>query len=330
MKSDLLRRRRAIQAMACCILTLRTSFAAAQDWPARPIKLIVPFPPGTGTDVIGRTLAHALSERLGQSIVVENKAGAAGTLGADTVAKSLPDGYTLLLGQTIPNAIAPFTMPQIPYRTDDFAPVAHVGNLSNLLVVPASLGVKSVPELVSLIKSKPGSHSYSTSGVGSTHHIAAEQFCNQFGLSMMGVPYKGSTQALPDMVSGAITLRFDTIPPVLSSIQSGRLVALAVSAEQRLAYLPDVPTFQEAGIGNVTTVNWYCLLGPKGLSPAVAVRLNALVATVLADEQFRQRMHAHGFSAAAPMTPDALGAFLALEQSRYAKIAKDLRLTTRD
>jgi tripartite-type tricarboxylate transporter receptor subunit TctC len=323
-------RRRVVLAAAAIMAGIGSGTAAAQDWPSKPIRLIVPFPAGTGTDVLGRMLAASLADALGQGVVVDNRTGAAGTLGADAVAKAAADGYTLLLGQTIPNAIAPFAMPFIPYKADAFTPIGFIGSLYNVLVVPASLGVDSVADFVALVKSKPGYYSYSSSGIGSTHHLAAIQFLSMHGLSMTHVPYKGSTQALPDMLSGQIAMRFDTVPPVLSSIQSGRLKALAISADQRVSSLPQVMTFKEAGIASVNAVNWYCLLGPRDMPQPMTSRLNALVVRAVADPQFQRKLEPQGFVPGAPMTPEQLAAFLTTEQTRFAKIVKELDITVRE
>jgi tripartite-type tricarboxylate transporter receptor subunit TctC len=322
-----LTRRRAVTTLAA-MLAAGTGPTLAQQWPSKPVKLVIPFPAGSGTDVIGRTIANYLAEALGQSFVVENRTGAGGVVGADAVAKAPADGHTLLLGQTIPNAIAPFTM-EVPYKVDDFTPVAYLGHLHNVLVVPTSLGASTVAELVAIVKKSPGALSYSTSGPGSTHHISAIQFTSMHGLSMLNVPYRGSTQALPDMLAGQIALRFDTIPPVLGAIQAGRLKALAVSADQRLPVLAQTPTFKEAGIESVNTVNWYCLLGPKNLPRDIVQKLNGLVAKALADPQLISRLEPQGFTGATK-TPEALGEFLATEQARFAKLAKELNISLKN
>ena len=228
----------------------------AQEWPSRPVHLMVGFAPGGGTDIVGRALAQRMGENLKQSIVVENKAGAAGTIAADYVAKAAPDGYTLLMGHSNSNAISPFVLSNVPYDpATDFTPITYLGYVPNVLVVNAALPVNSVAELIALAKTKPGQLTYGSSGIGSTQHLAGALFAKISGVTLNHIPYKGSGQAIVDLLSGQITMNFDTLPPVLEHIKSGKLRALAISTPKRLPQLPNVPTFAEVGINGFDVTN---------------------------------------------------------------------------
>jgi len=299
--------------------------ATAQSWPTKPIKLVVPFTAGGGTDLTARTLAEKLGEYLGQNVVVENRAGASGVIGADAVAKAAPDGYTFLLGQSIPNAIAPNVIARMPYdAANDFTPISYIGYLPNVLVIPSSLPVKSVDELVAYAKRSANPLTYSSSGIGSTHHLAAAAFAKLKEIRLNHIPYKGSSQALPDMLSGAVVIRFDTITPVRSMLDTGRLVALAVSTTERLPNLASVPTFQEAGIGAVDVANWYALLGPKALPGSIVSKLAAATRAVFDDPEIQRKLEPQGYVYSGPRTPEELGAFIRSEIFKYGKLVKEL------
>jgi tripartite-type tricarboxylate transporter receptor subunit TctC len=239
-------------AVRCLLaITLATSsfFAIGQQaYPTKPIRLIVGFAPGGGTDIVARALAPKMGEILGQSVIVENKSGAAGTIAADQIAKANPDGYTLLVGHSNSNAIAPYVLTNVQYNpATDFTPITYLGYVPNVLVVKASLPVNSVSQLISLAKANPGQMTYGSSGIGSTQHLAGALFAKIAGIQLNHVPYKGSGQAIIDLLGGQITMNFDTLPPNLQQIKDGSLKALAISTPKRLSILPNVPTFNEVG-----------------------------------------------------------------------------------
>ena len=270
--------------LAFSLLGLSALPAAAQSYPNKSIRLLVGFAPGGGTDIVARALAPKMSEALGQSVIVENKAGAAGTIAADMIAKAAPDGYTLLMGHSNSNAISPFVLDNVPYNPEkDFTPITYLGYVPNVLVVNASLPVNSVAELIALAKTKPGELTYGSSGIGSTQHLAGALFAKIAGISLNHVPYKGSGQAIIDLLGNQITMNFDTLPPVLEQIKSGKLKALAISTPKRLPLLANVPTFTEVGITGFDVTNWYSVMGPKNMEPTTVAKIDQAVKAAMAD-----------------------------------------------
>ncbi|HVG03442.1 MAG TPA: tripartite tricarboxylate transporter substrate binding protein [Burkholderiaceae bacterium] len=315
----------------CAAAALVTAFAApagAQTaFPNKPIRVLVGFAPGGGTDIVARALGVKMSEILGQPIVVENRAGASGTIAAAEVARSAPDGYTLLMGHSNSNAIAPFVLDKVPYDAGtDFSPITYVGYVPNVLVVHPSIPARTVPELIALAKGKPGEYTYASSGVGSTQHLAGALFAKLTDVQLNHIPYKGSGQAVVDLIGGQVNMNFDTMPPVLEHIKSGKLRALAISTPQRLSQLPDVPTFSEVGIKGFEVTNWYSVMGPKGLPADVVSKIDDAVKKSMNDPSIRASLVAQGVQFGGAATPSQFSDFIKAELAKYQKLVKDLNV----
>ena len=267
--------------------------AFAQQYPSRPIKIIVPYAAGGTTDIIGRILAEALGRRLDQPVIVENRNGSGGVVGANAVAKAQPDGYTLGIATVSTLATAPAAMRQIPYDPiRDFVPVVDVASVSNVMTINAKIPAGNMAEFIALLKAHPGRYSFASSGTGSIAHMDGEQFKSVAGVDMVHVPYRGSAPALTDTVSGQVAAQFDNLSSSLSFIQSGMLRALAVAAPRRVPELPDVPTYAEAGLPALNNVAWFGLVAPGRTPPEIVKKLNEAANAALQDPallaQFRK------------------------------------------
>jgi tripartite-type tricarboxylate transporter receptor subunit TctC len=322
-------RRTALLWGCCCALALALQPLAvlAQAWPTKPIRLLVGFAPGGGTDIVARALGVKMSELLGTPVIIENRPGASGVIAADAVAKAAPDGYTLLMGHSNSNAIAPFVLASVPYDpATDFTPITYVGFVPNILALNPGVPAKSVSELIVLLKARPGTYTYASSGVGSTQHLAGALFAKITDTQMNHIPYKGSGQAITDLVSGQVNMNFDTMPPVLEFIKAGRLRALAISTPQRLAQLPDVPTFEEVGIRGFDVTNWYSVMGPKNLPKDIVARINDAVLKAMADPAIRSNLAAQGVQFGTMTRPEEFSAFIKAELAKYQRLVKELNI----
>ena len=325
MKRILLTRRHAVQAMAIALASLGGN-AMAQAWPSKPVTLIVPFPAGGTTDVLARALAEKLTPALGQTVIVENKPGAGATLGADFVAKSKPDGYTLLVG-AVHHTIASSVYKKLPYDFQkDLAPITTIALVPNVLVVNASTPAKNVAELVAMLKAKPGQYNYGSNGNGTAQHLIGTQFQNLTGTDIAHIPYKGSGPLVTDLIGGQVTMSFDTVTPVLPHIKSGKLRALAVTTAKRSSSLPDVPTLDEAGLKGFNIGTWFGVLAPAATPKDVLARLNAEMVKAIQSPEFHKRMEEIG---AEPIgnSADQMALQIKGETEKFAKLVKDAKVT---
>jgi tripartite-type tricarboxylate transporter receptor subunit TctC len=292
--------------------------AAAQEWPTKPVRILVGSAPGGGTDAMARAVADRLGSLLKQSVVVENRPGVSNTLAADVTAKST-DGHTLVMGVSTAHAIAPHLL-KLTYDNDkDLVPVVFVGAVPNVLVVNNALPADSVQALIQLAKSKPGQLNYATSGSGSTQHIAAELFKDQAGVFITHIPYRGSGPALVDLVGGQVQMSFDTMPAIIGQIKSGRIRALAVASANRNPQLPNVPTMAEAGVKGVEMSAWYGIYMPASTPKAVQDRVYAEVSKIIAMPETQTRLGAIGADLT-PMTQAQFAAFHKAENKRYGEL----------
>ncbi len=296
---------------------------AADAYPTKPITMIVAFPPGGASDVIGRAVAQKLSERLGQQVIVENRAGAGGNMGAKQASLAKNDGYTILMGAITAHSIAQTLTPETAnYRLDkDFAPISMLGSVPLYLVVNTKLPAKNLKEFIGLARQKPGQISVSSAGIGTTQHLAAELFMIMTNTQMLHVPYKGSGPAITDLIGGQINATFETGPAAMSFIKSGQLRALAIAAGSRSALLPNLPTATEAGLDGYEVSGTYGLLAPAGTPQAVVDRLNAETKTILEQPDLRERLAEQGVIPTYT-TPEQASAHIRNEVAKWAKVIK--------
>lgn len=310
----------ALAAGALCLSAAASAQAQSADWPTRPLRLLVGSAPGGGTDAMARAVADKLGPMLKQTVVVENKPGASNTLAADLAAKS-GDGHTMVMGVSTAHAIAPHLL-KLGYDNDrDLTPVVFVGAVPNILVVNNQLPVKSVQELIALLKRKPGEYNFASSGSGSTQHIAAELFKDATGVQMTHIPYRGSGPAMVDLMGGQVQIAFETASSVIPHIKSGKVRALAVLSARRNPQLPDVPTMAEAGVNGVEMSAWYGIYMPSNTPAAVQQRVHDSVNAVLAMPETRTRLQAIGADIN-PMSQAQFAQFHQAENQRYAGIIK--------
>lgn len=313
-------RRLAAAAIALCAVA-----AHAQAWPTKPVKLVVSYPPGGTLDAVARTIATPLSQRLGQPVVVDNRAGAGGAIGGDLVAKSAPDGYTVLLDASN-HAQNPALRSKMPFDTlRDLAPVSLLVKVPNVLVVNPATPIRTVQDLITLARARPGEINFASSGNGSAQHLAAEQFSAMAGVRMTHVAYKGGGPALTDVMAGQVPVFFGSLASSLAYIQGGKLRAVAVTGRARAAVLPEVPTVAEAGLPAYEVYEWNAVFVPAGTPPAITERLSRELTAVLQTPEVRQRLEATGAEVIGA-GPAELDAFRRAEITRWTKLARDNRI----
>ena len=314
-------------ALAGLLMTFAHGVGLAQTFPSKPVTLVVPFPPGGGTDTGARIMAEQLGKRWGHPVVVDNKGGAAGQIGADSVAKARPDGYTLLFGNVGTQSINPSLYRKLPYDPDKaFAPVSLVAELPLALMVNPRVPAKTPAELIALAKAQPGQMSYSSSGAGSAPHLAAELFKDSTGTFILHVPYRGGGPAITDLLGGQVQMSFLTVLEASGHIKAGRLRALAVTSEKRVSALPDVPTLAESGLSNFNAISWIGLLAPAGTPPDIVERVAADVRAVLSDETVKARFAALGGVPRAS-SPQEFAKLIADDRGRYGQIIRSRNIT---
>ncbi len=307
---------------ALIALAALPNIAAAQAFPNKQIRIVVPFPPGGATDILARAVAQDLQKGFGQSALVENRPGAGGNLGADLVAKSPGDGYTLLMGTVGTHGINVALYSKMPYdAVKDFAPITLVALVPNVLVVHPSLPVKSVRDLIDLAKREPGKLNYASSGNGTSIHLSAELFKSMAGVSMLHIPYKGSSPALADLVGGQVGLMFDNLPSALPFIRAGKLRAVAVTSSKRAPVLPELPTIAEAGLPGYEASSWFGILAPASTPRDVVGKLHDAIVKGLATPETSERLASQGAEQVGN-TPEQFAVFIREEIDKWGKVVK--------
>lgn len=301
--------------------------AHAQAWPTRPIVMIVPAAPGGTTDLAARMIAEPLSKALGQSVVVENRPGANGTIGTSLARRAAPDGYKVLLQYSGYHVITPAIMKNLDWDPiKDFAPVANVLSAPQLVVVREGLPVKTLPELVAYAKANPDKLSYASSGNGSLQHVTGEMLKQQAGIQMVHIPYKGTGPAINDLLGGSVDLTFGTPPPFMGHLQAGKLRALAVTGKSRLPSLPDVPTAAEAGYPKLDATSWFGMYAPAGTPPAIIDRLSSEIAKAIESPEFKRKAEEQG-AVASYMDPKEFAEFTRSELARWSEVVKSANIS---
>jgi len=312
-------------AFAASLAAVTTAAGQAQTYPTKTIKIVVPYPAGGPTDLVGRTLAEALTKALKKTVIVENKVGAGGTIGSDSVVKSAPDGYTLLLGLMGPMSIAPKIAPNLPYDPQkDLAPIRLVALMPEVLVARPTLGLKTLGDVVAYGKANPGKLTIASAGNGSLPHLAAELLKRETGIDALHVPYRGAAPAVNDLLGGQVDLMFGDGPVVLPQILGNLLVPVVMATDKRLPALPDVPTSIEAGFPTVRSENWYGVLAPKGTPRPIIEALDQAIAAAMSEPKVEESFTKLGVYIVKDGTPETFGTFLAAQLDKWGSLAKDV------
>ncbi|MEI7428000.1 MAG: tripartite tricarboxylate transporter substrate binding protein [Betaproteobacteria bacterium] len=318
--------RKSIMLIVAAGLFLMNSTMSLAAYPDRPVKVVIPFAAGGGADIVGRLVFQKLSTRLGQSFVIENRGSAGGIIGADMVAKAAPDGYTLLLGQTGPNAINPALFSKMPYDPiKDFSPIIQLTSYPYVIVVNPNVPVKNLQELIALSKAKPGSLSFGTAGTGSSAQLAAELFMQATNITMTHIPYKGAGPALMDTMAGVVSLTFGDAASATPLVTSNSLRAIAVTSKRRSALLPQVPTVIESGYPGFEAVAWHAVLAPAKTPPEIIQKLNSEIAIVLSDPELQKRLSQDGIEIIGSSAED-FSIYIKNEVAKWAKVVRDANI----
>ncbi|AMM25432.1 tripartite tricarboxylate transporter substrate binding protein [Variovorax sp. PAMC 28711] len=316
-----------LRALLCAACTAVAPAAFAQGYPTKPIRLVVPFPAGGATDLFARTLSQKMGEKLGTTLVVDNKPGAGGAIGSDLAAKAVPDGYTLLLATTSTHSVGPAITPKLPYDTvRDFTPIAHVGDAPSIMLVPNTAPAKTVAEWIAYAKANPGKLNYASSGNGTIVQLTAELFKSQAGVFVLHIPYKGTALAIPDLISGKVDVMFDSLPTGMPHVRDGRLRALGVTSLKRSPLAPDLPAIAET-LPGFESNTWFGLYGPKALPPELVARINTAANQALADPDVRDKLARLGIEPTAS-TPQQLATLVAADAAKWKKIITERKITT--
>ena len=309
------------QAIAFAVLAFAAAVVSAQAYPSRLVRMVVAYPAGGSIDVVSRLVNQRLTSALGQQFIVENRAGAAGNIGTDYVAKAAPDGYVLLMGSAASISSAPAVYAKLPYDpVRDLAPIMQVANQPNVLTAHPSVPAKTLKEFIALAKANPGKFNYGSSGIGASQHMTAELFAMLTGVKIEHIPYKGGTPAMTDLISGQIDFMFTPAPNAIAFVQSGKIRGIAVTSLKRSSALPELPTMNESGLQGFELLGWIGLLGPAGTPREIVDRLNGEVNKMLAGD-IRQRLTELGLDAVGG-TPEQFAAFIRQDIAKYAKIVK--------
>ena len=313
---------RMLAALFAATVLVTANSAAAQPWPTKPIKYVVPFAPGGTTDILARTVGDKLALALGQPVIIENKPGAGGGVGAEFVAKSPPDGYTIMGGTISTHAINASLYKNLPYDpVKDFVPIVLIARVPNMLVVNVDVPAKNVPELIALLKASPGKYTFASSGNGTSQHLSGELFKSMSGTEMQHIPYKGSPPALQDVMGGQVTMTFDNITTAWTLAKAGKLRALAVTTATRSSVAPEVPTLAEAGLPGFEVGSWQGVFAPAGTPPDIVKRLNAEIVKILNLPDVKEKLAALG-AELAPNTPEEFAAMVKAEVAKWAEVVK--------
>jgi len=308
--------------LSCAPVETSRAAETAAPFPAKPVRLIVPFTPGGSTDILARAIGQKLAETWGQSVIIDNRPGAGGSIGMEMAAKAAPDGYTLVMGHVGTLAANPALYPKLPYDpVKDFAPITLIAMVPNVLVVGPAVPSQNVRELVALAKSKPGKLDYGSGGNGSAAHLATEYFKLKAGVDLQHIPYKGTAPALSDLLGGQIALMITGLPPVLPHVKAGKLRILGVASAQRLKGFPDIPTIAESGVPGYEATQWYGLLAPAATPKDIVAKLNSDAVKALKDPSVAERLAGEG---AEPVgdTPEQFGAFIRSEIELWGKVIR--------
>ncbi|MBC7649632.1 MAG: tripartite tricarboxylate transporter substrate binding protein [Vitreoscilla sp.] len=316
--------RRIVISLALFGVLVQSAFA--QSYPTKPIRMIVPFPAGGATDILARALSQKLGEKLGQTVVVENRPGAGGTIGADAASKSAPDRYTLLLATSSTHSIGPAINPKIPYNAEtDFTPIAYVASSPNIVVVPNTLPVKTMREFIDYARKNPGKLNYASSGNGTIVHLTTEYFKAQSDTFILHIPYRGTALAIPDLVSGKVDVMFDSFVTGMPHVKDGKLRALAVTSARRSSLAPDMPTVAEV-LPGFESVTWFGLYGPKGMPADLTAKVNQAVNAALADADVKERFARLGAEPTGG-TPQTFASMVKVDNRKWKKIIAERQIS---